>query len=74
MKELLKKINAARAKIMRFTGKTINLAILLGAIWFSYQHGFYVGKLDAEANSNALQSAGYDIPFHVDSNNYALIK
>jgi len=51
----------------------LNLAIIGGIANFAYQHGFYVGSIDAQANRGALQQAGYDIPFEVDSQRYAVI-
>lgn len=50
-----------------------NISILVLTAWFSYQHGFYVGKLDGQANTNALQEIGF-IPEYVDSNQYAIIR
>lgn len=47
--------------------KLIYAAFLAGVFFAGYQHGTYVGKLDAIANTNALREAGYIAPVAIDN-------
>ena len=45
----------------------LNLALIAGIAHTAYQHGFYVGSIDAQANNKALQQTGYIAPAFIDS-------
>jgi len=44
----------------------LNLALIISIAYAAYQHGFYVGSIDALANNKALQQAGYIGDQYVD--------
>ena len=56
------------------TIKTIlTILAITASAYGGYNHGFYVGKLDGQANTSALQEAGY-IPTNIDSSEVSWIR